>query len=163
MVATLHSSACRSRQQHCSKLQATYLGDMSERVRHSKGRYNSCSTGLQVRQTITRRSHKATTSARRSSSFTPWLRSGYAKGVLAALSTPRTTRGQDRSSRRRSASTGRAWRRLLMNFLAELFFFSGWLATAFWASGIPTGIGIWWRREDVQHSFAGSCITRIGV
>ena len=157
MVATLHSFACRSRQQHCSKQQATYLGDMSERVRHLRGRCNSCSTGLQVRQTITRRSHKATISARRSSSSTPWLRSGYAKGVLAALSTPRSTRGQDRSSRRRSASTGRALGGLVATssheFSSWAVLFSGWLAMAFWVWGIPTGIGIRWRRQDVEHSF----------
>lgn len=146
MVATLHSSACRSRQQHCLKQQATYLGDMSERVRHLKGRCNSCSTGLQARQTITRRSHRATTSARRSSSSLPSWRSGYAKGVLAVLSSQKSTRGQDRSSRRRSVSTGQALGDLVATSSHE--FLSGALLFLRLASDGVLGFGhSYWHRH----------------
>lgn len=104
----LPSCAFHTKQQHSLKRLAMYLGDTSGRVRTSRDPYSSCFTALQTRQMDTRRSHKAITFERKSSSSTQSLRNGCERGVSAALSNRRSTRGQDRSSRRPNDWIGRA-------------------------------------------------------
>lgn len=136
MEDTLLFSAFHTKQLHYLKQPATYLGDTSGRVKLSRDPYSSCCTALQTRQMGTRRSHKATTFERRSSSSTPWSRNGCEKEVLVASSNLKSIRGQDRNSKRPNDWIGRALGGLVatsfheFSSLALVFFRSA--AMAFW-------------------------------
>src|SRR5690242_6499627 len=84
MEDTPHSFAFHTKQLSYLRRQATCLGDTSGRERLLRDPYSSYCTARQTRQMGTRRLHKATTFARRSTLYTQSSRSGCEKEASVA-------------------------------------------------------------------------------